>query len=234
MSHFGKRLDGVDGIVEQLNQSWNDRLDCPPTKILERYSRQQIAIALKLQCQFGGSAFGMCALVTFNDAADLHGEFKQSSGDTQDEFSVLIDNVHIMNDENWRLDRIGGVVRLKSFDQTKNSGVCDSLYFSFISFGTLFIDRPFLEHRELDLPNVLYPVSGSGEVPDNVVKARPQVVDDFASQHTKSWWNQTLLVILKSLQEELVVVLGENWVFAFLKKSGNFRLQIADTLIGPY
>jgi len=160
VSNFGKRLDRIDGIVEQLNQSWNDRLDFPPTKIPERYLRNQLTVALKLNCEIDKRELGMVPLIGFERSLHFDGELPHADGREQNQFSVLIGNVEIVNDSDRTISRVGGIVRLKALNQVANGGVCNRLYFSFVSENTLFIDRPFLENREFNLPNVFYSIKG--------------------------------------------------------------------------
>jgi hypothetical protein len=47
---------------------------------------------------------------------------------------IVVENVHIVNDEQRVLDRVGGVVRLKAFDEAADLGICDSLLF-FLRIG---------------------------------------------------------------------------------------------------
>ncbi len=226
-------LHDLDDFVVKFHQSWNDRLDFPPTKICERYLRNQLAVALELVCNVGGRKVGMLALIRFKNAVDAFGNFSRPRRHTQHQFSVLIDNVEALDDGQRATERVGGVVWLEAFDEIEHLSVCDSLYFSLVKGNSVFVDRPFLENRELDLPRVLYPVD-VGEYPRNMIKAGSQVMHDLPGQHTEPQWNDAVLMILNSLKEQLVVVLGQDGVLAFLKKPGDFRLQIEDVLVGPF
>jgi len=226
--------DDPHDFVVKLHQRWNNRLDFPPTELPKRYVGNELAVALELNCNIDGRKFGMFALVTREHIPHVEGDFSRTNPVDQDYFSVFVGNVEIVNDKNGGFQRIGGVVRLESFDQVKDFGICNSLYFSFIKATTVFIDRPFLKDRKLDFPKVLFPILLGGEQPDQMVQTGPQLMNDLASKHTESWWNDQLLMIMNSVKEQLFIVLGENWVLAALKECGEFKLKIADVLVGPY
>src|SRR6195256_4011236 len=114
----------LDEIVAKLHQSWNNRLDFPPTKLPERYRCHELAIGLELE----------------RDSSAIHfGDSKSPSSDTQHQLSMLFEDIHLVKDEEGTIDRVGGVVWLKPLDEVTNPGICDSLYFSFISLRALFI-----------------------------------------------------------------------------------------------
>lgn len=224
--------DRLDRIVEQIKQSWNDRLESPPTKTLERYARHRRAIALKEVCDFGWIKFGVCPLITFDGFLHSPGENPRSSTTAEDKFSVFIDDVEPVDDKEGVIRRIGGVVRLKSFDHVDDIGVFDPLYFSFKSLNVFSLARLFIEYWKL---NPFIFVRGSdGEMPNDMVEAGAKVMNDLSSEHVKSLGDSELSVILDCLQKQLAVVLWHNGVIAFLKESGDFRLEIEDVLFGPY
>ena len=134
----------ADCVVKQLYQSLSDRLDWPPTKISERYERLAGAIALKVTCNLGGIKVGMCPLITFDDTLHIAGKSHTARGNTQDKFFVLIENVEVVDKPKGIVRRVGGVIRLKSFDQNPDIGICDSLYFSFKSL-TPFLSKDALK-----------------------------------------------------------------------------------------
>lgn len=174
----------------------------------------------------------MLPLITLNDAHHLFRKDHRSGRRSEDKLFVLIDNVEIMDDPQGVVKRIGGVIWLKPFDKGKDISVCDSCYFSFIKFAPVMIDRPFVENRELDLPRVLYMLDR--EVPNDVVKTGSQVVNNFARQYTESRWNNTILMILNCLKEQLTIVLWEDGVAAFLKEVVDFPIEIGDVLFGSF
>ena len=50
--HLEQRDDLYD-MVKELNQSWDDRLDCPPTELSERYLRGRLSVLIELSFEFG-------------------------------------------------------------------------------------------------------------------------------------------------------------------------------------
>jgi len=57
-------------------------------------------------------------------------------------------------------------------------------------------------------------------------------VDDLASEHTESWWDNAISMVLNRLKELLSVALWKNGVVTFLKKEGNLFVEIEDILFG--
>ena len=224
----------VDDVIMQFHQAWNDRLDFPPTKILERYLRDDLALALNFCCEVDGHTAWITALVTHISLENFGWNLDGPRGHTQDEFSVFIDNVHVVNDQERRIDRVAGVIRLKAIDQVAHISTRDSLYFSFISGNAVFIDWPHFKNGKFDSAEMLSPVFRCGELPDHMIKTGTQMVDNLSREHGEPWWNHALLMVLNRLKEELVVVLGQDSVWAFLKKSVDFRLEITDILVGPF
>lgn len=183
-------------------------------------------------CNFEGAKFGMCPLITFDDRSHIRTEEYRATGNAEDKLSVLVDDVEIVDEPQGIVKRVGGVVRLKAFDHADNVRVCNSLYFSFKSFDSLFIDRFFSADREFNLPRFLY--WPHGEVPRNVIKAGTEVMDYLPREHTELWWDDAISMVLNCLAKSLAVVLWENGVIAFLKKDADPIVKTEDVLFGPF
>jgi hypothetical protein len=57
-------------------------------------------------------------------------------------------------------------------------------------------------------------------------------MDDLVSENRKSGWDRQILMVLNCLMKQLVVVLGEKGVVAFIKEPRNFGVEIGDVLFG--
>jgi hypothetical protein len=80
---------------------------------------------------------------------------------------------------------------------------------------------------------MLPPVFAARKMPNDMVEARSQVVDDLARKDAEPERNGELAVVLDCLRNNLCLVISEERVFAFLKEPGDFGLKILDVLVGP-
>lgn len=223
----------ADGVVTEFLQSWNNRLDWPPTKIPERYLRNDLTVALKLECNLREVQFGVFALVGLYDRFKTGRNLARTGRAEYDQFSVFIDNVEIVNDGQRGIERPRSFVRLKSFNQINHSRVCDSLYFSFKTGDIVFIDRLIVD-RKFDASSVVFPVLRGRKMPRDMIETRTKVMNNFPGQHGKPWWNTTLLMVVDCLKRNLSLVLWNNGVSATLDKPSKLPIKIADVLVGPF
>jgi Iap family predicted aminopeptidase len=80
-------------------------------------------------------------------------------------------------------------------------------------------------------PSVPFP----GELPDNVIKTRPQMMDNFSSKYAEALRNRATRVVLECLREKLLILIGgDDTVFAAFKKPFNLPIEIKDILVGPF
>jgi len=69
-------------------------------------------------------------------------------------------------------------------------------------------------------------------MPDDVIQARAQMMDNLSSQDTETKRNLALLMVLKSFAIKLDIVLRDNWIFAVPEKSVDFAPKILDLHAG--
>jgi hypothetical protein len=133
---------------------------------------------LEVTCYLGGIKFRMCPLITLQAFLHLAGQNYRPSANAKNKFFVLIENVEVVDQPKGIVRRIGSIVRLKSFDETPDFTVCDSLYLSFIKSALVRIVGPLVKNRKLNLPRGLY--RAYREMPNNVIETGSQVVNDLA------------------------------------------------------
>ena len=174
-----KRRDDSRNMIRELLQSWDDRLDCPPTKLPERYLRKKPALALKMSCELHGAKVGMLALESSKPVGLVRDEFSRIEHNNQ--LLVLIDNVHVVYDPEKSARRCEALIRLKIADHVADEPAANSPYFSFISGNTAWIAWPNFQDRELDIDSVFFSVDRVREEPDDMIKGRPEMMNNFAT-----------------------------------------------------
>jgi hypothetical protein len=147
---------------------------------------------------------------------------------------MLVNDVHLVNDQEARFDRVGGVVRLKALDQTLDARAGDSLYLSLESGKFLFVDWPRFVNGKLNHFRAFSSVSRRGQHPHDMIEGRPQMMDDLPGEHAETEGNCSASVIVHCLQEKLAVYIGEDRIFAGLKELPDLSIEITDVLIGPF
>lgn len=229
-------LNNAANILSEMRQSWDNRLIFPLSKLLERYLSGDLGILLKGICEvrpnFGGLKFSL--LVKHRELAEFRGQIQGECGEYHDQLSVLVDNVQLLDDPKGIIERLRtSVVRLKFFDDVPGGRTGDSLYFSLVSGNVVLGDGFNFEDRKLNTPWSGLPDRRTGKLPDDMIESGSKMVDNFSSQNTETLGDFPLSVVVNSLMERLVVVIGDDLVIADFEEAGNFRFKILDTLIGP-
>ena len=125
---------------------------------------------------------------------------------------MLINNVHVVDDEKAMIRNIGpSTVRLRLFDHSQDISIRDSFYFSLVSLNFLFVRGLHFKDRKFDRSRFSSRCV-VGEVPNDVVQTRAQVVDNFASEDSKTQGNHFGFVILRRFLKSLVLRMGDYWV----------------------
>lgn len=235
-----EKLDDVFRRLAQIRERWDNKLSFPLSKLGERYLRGDLSILLYCSSRDGeiGSRepFVLSICQNVGDDVEARAGRKGEVGATCDnhQLPVFIKSVHVVDDAKGIVGSIRpSLVRLQSLNQGANAGIRNALYFSVVSAQFIF-RRQLAEDRELKDVLVSSPCGIAGKVPDEVVGTRPQVMDNLASQHTETFGEFQVSMIVNRFLPALVVCIGEDWVFADLKKSEDFLMEIEDVLVGPF
>jgi hypothetical protein len=202
-------LHDADDVIVQVHQALYDSLRFPPAKIAKRYLGDDLAIALELTFEINGRASRYAALVIHVPLPEVNVNLRGPGRGNDDQFSMLVDNVEVVDSQEHRIRRVGATIWLKSLDEFANSSVCDPLYFSFILGEHVSQSWRFFENRKLNKPNILPPVIDTREMPDDVIEARSKMVNDLAGENTEAKRNRTLAMILDRLRNDLLVLVAE-------------------------
>ena len=224
----------ADDAIVHSTQRLYDGLRFPPNKVAESYLRNELTLALELRYEIEGRVVKCAAFVRQVPVHQVKGELESSGGCDDNQCAMLVNDVEFVNSKQKDIGGVhSAVVRLKPLDQFENSTVSDSLYFSFVLGEHVRRGWPFFQDGEVDKPFMVSPVLGIGKVPNDMVEARPKMVGSFSSQDAESKRNLALTVVLNGLRDNLLIIVAENRVFAFLKKPCDFGLKIVDVLVGP-
>lgn len=220
--------------VVQYSESLNDRLDFPPTKILERYLRNDLGVALELSCKIDGRTSRFSAMVTHEPVVHFVRDRNCACGNTEQGVSVLVRNIEFVEDGKRVADRFTGVVRLKHFDENQGSRIGNSLYMSFVSGASRFVRWPHFKHGKFDLCWLGKSIPIRTELPNNMVKDGTQMMENLPSEDAEAQRNDALAMVRHCLERSVLIVMSPEWVLATIKESIDFPVQITDVLVGPY
>lgn len=229
--------NGIVGSDPKLRKPLDYRIGPMLPKFPESYARGSL-IVLKCLAQHDLFRIGEFSL---SIQTGLVSEFKHSgrkfdlqSRINNGQFPMLIESVHIVDDEKRMIRSVGpSHVRLHVQNQTQNCSVRDSLYFSCVSLTFLMVPGLDIENGKL---NPVW-ISGSrcsvGEMPHDVIQARTKMVESFTGKDSEPQWDRLVPVVRERFLPSLSIWLGDNWILATLDKKLELGLQIDDVLIGP-
>src|ERR1039457_958681 len=225
----------------QLQEAWDNKLVFPLAELGKRYLRRDFGVLL--DCSVNHRTLGIAEYFSLAILSNCDNNLNSCACRNDDtrtrvndcEFPVLIKSVHIMDDTKGIAFSIApSVVWLHVSNKVENLGIRNSLYFSLISANFLFRKRLFREDRELDGVFPFEPVFGAGKVPSDVIETGSQVMDDFATQHAKTWRYGETTMVVKRLLPLLRVHIGEDWILASFEESPDSTVKINDVLVGPF
>lgn len=225
-------LDHVDNVVLQLGQPLHNGLRFRTSELAKRYLRNELSVLLELSLEIDGRTSRFLADIADISIHHVNGKPDRPGTHNNDEFSVLIDNVEIVNDEQQRIDRVSAGVWLKELDEITHGGFGDSLYFSFVSGKKCLRGWPRLKDGKLDPSPIRAAITDGRENPNDVIEDRSEVMNNFAREHGEAERNRAMHMVLNRLRDQLLVVIADEWIFAFLKESGDLSLKIEDVLAG--
>lgn len=229
----GESFHSSNREVVQLRQRHYDRFYLAPSKLAERYRRNNLGVLLHVKMPFG---LGNYALFVLSDTLkdNIGRDGNSSSGVAQDQFFMFIRNVHVVKDQQVGVERIGGRVWLEPLNLREDAPIGDSAYFSFVLGKAFTLSWPHFENWKTDCATVFPdPVALGRKVPCEMVKAGAEMVDDLASQNAETQRNGLLLKALDRLKQKLHIVVGHGDVAAFLEEGINLPFKILNVFAGP-
>lgn len=235
-----ERFDSIANSVNQLRQRWDKRLRLPLSKLGERYIRGDLMILVDLKANSSeiilGDGITLCVRNRLSNEVRAGSGLECDLGRTRydHQFPVLVDSVHVVDDQEHSIFGIASEVGLRFIDELSDIGVRNALYFSLVSPKFVFRNGLLRENRKLNGGLMGASVGCTGKVPNNVVKARAQVVNDFPSDNAKAERDRAFSMVIDRLLPLLVLWIGHDWVWAFLKEDTDLPFKISDVLIGPF
>lgn len=238
----GEDRDKCADLIEKFKQARNHRLSLPLTKLPERYTRGDFSIILNCSTDRGMIGLGKFALcIQFHSVIQFghtRREVDFSTGINDDKVPVLIESIHVVDDEKRLISSVGpSLVRLNIFDPSEHPSVLNTFYFSVVKFDVVTLHGFGLKHRKFDGIlglDSLFISSKTGEVPDDMVKAGSKLMNDFSCKDAETQWNALSSMVVDRFLPHLGIFMGDGWVLATVDESLDFGMQVDDILIGPF
>lgn len=231
---FPELFDDKFSVVAKLSEAWNNRLVFSAPELPKRYMGRYLAIHLHGLLILNERPRAFCLLVIHERPECLGSELPAQNRKDNYEFPMLVESVHIVDDEKGTVLRVRSNVWLKLLDECLRVNVRDSLYFSLISGKFVFANRRPVQHGKLDSIGMVNPVGIAGQLPDQVVITRPEMMDDLSCQNAKPEWDRSAQMIIGDYLKHLVILVWNDGVLALLEKGIDLPIEMTDTLIGPF
>lgn len=233
---FLKPFDDQCGVIDKLSEAWNNRLEFPPRELPKRYMGGYLAIHLHGSLVLNERSWAFCLFVLHKGPHSLRPELSSQNAIEQCEFPMLIESVHLVDDKKRTVLRVGveGTVWLKGLDECLGVGVGDSLYLSLISGKLRFTNRLNVKNRKLNPVGMVKPVGIAGQLPDQMIKRRPEMVDNLSCQNTKPEWDRSVKMVIADYLKHLVILIWDDGILALVEKGCDLPVEITDTLVGPF
>jgi hypothetical protein len=234
--------DAIDKMDEFLKK-WNNWLTFDNLRLAERYQKGELCLHLRVARNDGmGPTEHFCARLQKFDVWPLPKGFHfprtlqrhgRVGGGHCNQETMLVDVVQFMDQPKIT---VPSLMRLGLFEKT-NCGLGDSLYFG-LSSGFQFVKEsaatsPILEDWEGMLVG-----GGSSrsldKLPDEMIKARPQVVENISNDDGKSRGNWRARLNTKNFVAGLRVILGVETVRVLIDEKINPGIEFDDLLFGPF
>ena len=226
----------VDAACKVI-ESWDNRLDFPPTKIPERYVSGDLAIRIEGSAKAGNLDFGKVVISLEHQVkASLPASVDMKSADCQNEFTMLVDHVHFVNDSErmafWARQQGGRtMVRLQLLDD-RPSRLGDPLYFSLVTGAFRFVSGGMKEDREFDCCRRLRASLQTRKLPSDMIQAGPQLMDDLSAQNAEADRDFSFGVEFDRFLKGFRIILGDSFIRPIFEESINFSFEVHDVLVG--
>lgn len=215
-------------------KAWDDRLVFPLSKLPERYAWGELQVLVELDSNRLGHRPGLRVCIAHSVCQQLWRKLPFDAVIHDDEFPMFVESVHVVDDRKWVIQRLPSVVGLQFLDHRECRDAPNAVYFSVVSGDFVFIPGLFDKDGKFYPVGKALSVCGSGKMPDYMVKAGAEVVNNLPGENRKSWRDRFGLESPQGRNFSLHGFIGPDSVFVRLEKPRNFPVKINDVLIGPF
>lgn len=227
-------------LLLKLRERWDNKLVLPLSELRERYLRHNLCIVLDCSLRslevVHGERFSLTISKNASDCVRAGSGFEgqiRGSGDDSN-LPVFIKPVHIVDDANGVIERVvASLVRLQIPDEAQDVGIFNAAYFSVVTAGVV-LRKGFTKNWKLDSVFMRSPVVGTGEAPDDMVKAGAQMMYGLSGQDSKPRRNSEIFMVVNRILPSLFVGVWDEGVGALFEENQNLPVEITDILVGPF